>query len=418
MLQPLNHQSIQQTSLNKGQLARAHIAASPTLYQTSPHFGNRFHALSRSIFQPVAESYLIGFTVQDVFGLWFPRIWNSLERGRIHYNPKHDPDAAKRSAASPMDQKRYALQQNLKGLNWWNGFEETAREVQSGPGYLLVQSIFVAAATAWCLGGRSLMMSVKNLDTYTSHLNHVLQTMGTPKSSTQIVSKLVHQMTGNLEGDRVSKLAISPNMSRAERQMLTKSEQHLQQWLGTHFKNNAGVTFADAFKQWKKQYLQVLNAKSGLAKKSSALNPIEKVFEELVVQWNGTVKGVTNPTKMTLFELPKVASAIPGKVLQSSMDAHQFLLNMEKFSTTIPAVLKNLAGNKPVMTVLNTLRNSSVTNKFWVCVIATLLGGLNHFYVSAVAQSVKRKYPANRLIPLPQSSVRHVSETTGGATLA
>ena len=393
------------------QLPRVHITS--PLLSSPAHFGSTLHTLSRAIFQPVTESYLIGFTVQDVIGLWFPRIFNSLERGRIRYNPAQDPDTSKRTES---EQRNHAIKETIKGLNWWNGFEETAREVQSGPGYLLAQSIFVGIATSYWLGRRGLMMSVKNLDTYSCHLAQVLlskqinlNSLNNSNSQRQILDKLLKQMTSQLKLNKHAELAIPAVLSPAEQKMLTNSEQILQSWLSKHFTQATPVRIYDALNTWQKQYLNTLASPLKLAEKSKKLAPLEKVFEELVSQWNTKVKGITNPTQLLAFDLPKLPSIIPNKTIQSTIEARPFLVNLEKFTTVIPTILKDLKPtSQSVRSVINNFRNTSVVNKFWVCIIATILGCLNHFYVSAIAQSVKRKYPANRLIPLPQNNmVKH-----------
>jgi hypothetical protein len=122
-------------------IARRHPIEHAPGAKASPSFG-RLSLIAEKFFQPVTENYLWGFMAQDVLGLWIPRIYSSLERGRIPYDRRKD---TKYGTRTPQDQKRFEWWRTIKGLNYWNGWEETAREIQNGPG------IFTPAPPYGCL---------------------------------------------------------------------------------------------------------------------------------------------------------------------------------------------------------------------------------------------------------------------------
>jgi hypothetical protein len=94
-------------------------------------------------FENIHENYLANFVATDVGGIWLARITTSLVTGRVPYDPRQDPEA--QNLSMPHQVARYTLK-NIQGLNWINFWEETKREIASGPGVLMASALTFLAA--------------------------------------------------------------------------------------------------------------------------------------------------------------------------------------------------------------------------------------------------------------------------------
>lgn len=95
------------------------------------------------LFEKISEVFLWGFLASDMVSMWVPRITTSLATGAIPYDPRQDPEA--QNLPFPQQIGRYA-RKNVQGLNWINLWEETKRELASGPGTLMVGALLFLAA--------------------------------------------------------------------------------------------------------------------------------------------------------------------------------------------------------------------------------------------------------------------------------
>lgn len=93
---------------------------------------------SVNTFQNITEVFLWGFMAQDMVAMWLPRVWTSLQVGKQPYDPNQDPQMKDKPFGH---QAKAWLANNWKGLNWVNFFEETKREVATGPGLLAVPAL-------------------------------------------------------------------------------------------------------------------------------------------------------------------------------------------------------------------------------------------------------------------------------------
>jgi hypothetical protein len=118
----------------------------PEPYSGSPATAVRFGGgikqslLNGSVntFQNITEVFLYGFLAQDMLAMWLPRVWSSLQVGKHSYDPNQDPKMKDKPFGAHM---KAWLTANWKGLNWVNFFEETKREVATGPGLLAVPAL-------------------------------------------------------------------------------------------------------------------------------------------------------------------------------------------------------------------------------------------------------------------------------------
>jgi hypothetical protein len=94
-------------------------------------------------FQKLTEVFLWSYIGVDLTCLWIPRITNSLLTGAVPYDPRQDPKA--KDLPFPKQAARWASG-NIEGLNWKNLYEETKREIASGPGILAIPAlVFIGA---------------------------------------------------------------------------------------------------------------------------------------------------------------------------------------------------------------------------------------------------------------------------------
>lgn len=378
-------------------------------------FGN-MSAVAQLFFQPITENYLWGFMAQDVLGLWLPRIWTSLERGRIPYDESKDPRAPYRSRSA---QRRHAWMKTIHGLNYWNGWEETAREVQNGPGIFIGQGFMYAGAAAWMMGKRGLLIGYDDLKQYFGQLGQVL----TPEMATQLAKKspqmahrtltqqyLTHVLQGHFgaPAQRAQQiLELAKPMSQADISLLSKSEQGLYHWLKKQFPTDvakSSLNYDKVLKKWTQLYSQLTTKGYSQRQLAPHLPKLENIFEELVCHYNTTVKKVVDPTQLDHFVLPKLPKL--DKAVTTS--ARGFLNTLEKFVTVMSETLRLgrqynalSTANASVPKLLNYLERHLILKKFPLSVIATMIGSTVVTYTAILSQSPKRKYPANRLIPIP-----------------
>lgn len=142
-------------SLSVTPLAALSATTTPQTFSgEAPHFGGSFgkrlvNDVLLPTFENINENYISGFVATDVGGIWLARIATSLVTGRIPYNPQQDPEA--QNLSLPHQVARYTIK-NLQGLNWINFWEETKREIASGPGVLMASGLTFLAARHWLKG--------------------------------------------------------------------------------------------------------------------------------------------------------------------------------------------------------------------------------------------------------------------------
>jgi hypothetical protein len=138
---------------------------------SAPKFGNGVITLGQSLqfnpvtqlirrasilsFQQIVETFLWAFLAQDFFALWIPRIFRSLSRGSIPYDPKQDPAT---QTMSGLQRWVKTKTEQIKRLNLVNGWEETKRELATGPMMLIVPTLFFMWARR-TMGKRAIELS-------------------------------------------------------------------------------------------------------------------------------------------------------------------------------------------------------------------------------------------------------------------
>jgi hypothetical protein len=347
---------------------------------------------------------------QDVIALWIPRIITSLERGRIHYNPDKDPKAGTRTSTG---QKAYQLKESIKGLNWWNGWEETGREFQSGPGFMLLNCLVFLVGCRTLAGKRGILIAYPQLKQFFAELGKstsgdlLKQLAKLPYNQQQkkVLQSFIGQITQHhFDAPTLEKMiSITPINNKSAQALVSKGEKQFFQWLNK-IKGPSGnqqISVQQAFDSWVSHYTTIASKGLTNAQLNKALKPLEENFNELIYWTNVNSKNIIDPNLLTQMQL---TPSIKNGVKQAqSVCSKGFTEAIEKFSSTVDDLLKttpkNLtpeSWNKHLQTTLEKM----ISYKMPLSIIATLLGGLNHFYVSSVTQVKNRQYPANRLIRL------------------
>jgi hypothetical protein len=104
----------------------------------SVKFGGALLNGSVNTFQNITEVFLWSFLAQDMIAMWLPRVWTSLQEGKVPYDPGQDPAVKNKPFR---EQVGAWLSGNWKGLNWVNFYEGTKREIATGPGLLAVPAV-------------------------------------------------------------------------------------------------------------------------------------------------------------------------------------------------------------------------------------------------------------------------------------
>jgi len=119
-------------------------------------------------FQKLTEVFLWSFLGVDLLCLWVPRITNSLVTGAIPYDSRQDPSA--QNLSFPRLAGRW-VDRNFMGLNWRNLYEESKREIGSGPGTLAIPAV-VFLGVRHVLNKRHMELSYHSIEGLCQGLEH------------------------------------------------------------------------------------------------------------------------------------------------------------------------------------------------------------------------------------------------------
>jgi len=232
-----------------------HFGASPAKFVTSPNFMQQVQLQSGNVlakvFRPVSEVFLVGIMVGDFFGFWVPRVGNALKRGAFDYNPNTDPVLATKK--TPWQRKQYIFWQRVKRLNWRNAFEETMREIASGPALFLFPTLVFSIATK-LYGKSSIELSTPMLKQFAAALEaqpgdgafkdrmktflngflgdeafHNTAIEGTQETYGQFFKHWTNDFVDTVDGAKLARM--NGSFNRAQRKAYREKLTHLQQQL-------------------------------------------------------------------------------------------------------------------------------------------------------------------------------------------
>ncbi len=438
-----------------------------TVKLSNPKFSG-FSDGAASIFGPVTEQYIFGFFAQDVVALWIPRIINALRRGRNEYNPNEDPNLRK---GHPLQQKLHALYMNIKGLNYPNCREETFREVETGPGLIIVQSA-IAFGLAAKLGTKwALMMGHHQLKGYAEALKQTINNLpemlraeiGSSKDPSKVVTQFIKDHLINEPGEtswhfdgNVDLLKKPIDLSGLIDSLATKKpvwyKKLLHQLSPKRFKLPENKSYQEILTQFVKRpdvygpnadlsqitYRQLLEKWAELwpqgVRFSKQSEELEEVFKTLIKVFNlkvlnqGPVEDL--PLATLGHALRQVKKNEAEKWVADNLkpelaikDAEGFLENLRKFTGFVSeAVEKSFAkygdqGWVEGLTnngIIEKLTHTLLATKFLYGVAATLAAGFLVVWVSAMAQS-GRAYPANRNLKLGEADAEEGITSSEGS---
>lgn len=373
----------------------------------------RITYLTERIFKPITEDYFWGFLARDILGLWAPRIVNSLHRGRVPYNPQSDPLYGKREK---LEQWIHEKREGIRGLNYWNAWEETAREIQSGPGWMIAHSILFGVSMLQMKGKRALMMSH-------NELKHFFGLLGLALPQKDL--EQFHRLPPSIQRERMLKAflkkALNPNfevayhyalsadkIAQLKNRFASPAEKSFANWVQSEFGRQLrteSVRYGDILNAWIEDYTKLFRKPASQKAYLPKLLKLEMIFEELVDQINTRAKPHLAPADVSAL---RIQSALNPKETVR-MTAQSFLSAMNKFATGLGEISKRIHPTQILdrasfQGVLEASRRDIVQRKFVLSPLATILGCVLAFYVAAISQNKKRVYPANRLIPLPNHS--------------
>lgn len=398
-------------SLNK------HAAETQRRARRELHFAGGVETLA-NVFQPITEQFVYGFIAQDVIALWVPRIINALRRGREPYNPAEDPSVR---AERPFQQWLHSIYMNAKGLNYTNATEETLREVETGPGLLIAQSVLYGAATAFMLGKLALVMGYSDLkafkNTYVNMLKapdmpNLLATSSTMKRAA-FERNILHRFMAGLLMDGHFKSGLREKLPIEHITNGTQDDKALIQLLQKAFPDRelTRLTYKDVLGAWSTKWSELIVkphkfADKGYLKHSDEL---ESVLNRLVYWFNdnaGNLRQGVKPAKLNIMHVPQLGQ-------HSETSVSHFVENSRKFATFIRDSIgmtrkKALNGaisgtgaslQKSLIQASEKLLKSSAISKMGLSLLATVFAGITVITVSAMAQRGKT-YPANRNLML------------------
>lgn len=372
-------------------------------------FGNVTDGMAR-MFKPITEQFVYGFFAQDVVALWIPRIINALRRGRIPYNPQEDPAIREKK---PLQQWLHSIYMNTKGLNYSNATEETLREVETGPGLLVAQSILYGLAATALFGKLAIMMGQQDLKDYKGafvksvsapHMTTLLNGYRTAHPRV-LEQKVMQQFMEDLLLKGHFKTGLSKTIALQSLLKGSAEDKALFRMLKAAFPGKTEVTYKDALKLWINRWVKMDNRQVRYALQAS--NEMETMFKRIALWFNDDALKITNPAKLNILNVPMLKHHP-----QTSVD--HLLENVRKFrffaSETVGRargqmsaglVAKGWGENLQTFikdTSEKMMRRISV-NKFGLGLAATILAGVTVIWVSAIAQRGKA-YPANRTLAL------------------
>lgn len=377
-------------------------------------------------FQLITESFMWNFFVQDFFSLWVPRVSSALRRGRDKYNPETDPKFQK---GKPLRQWMRHLYKNVAGLNYKNSWEETLREVETGPGIFVFPAAIVGWSASKLWGKHGAVLSTTDLKDYQAALTRTLKSPELLKAgilqagtSAQQVEKgiLKHfledmllkgkshflQQEGLLREIGVNAAADLPDVDKTlVKYLKTIAPQKLP----------GKVTYQEALTHWIHQWAETLPTKNWKWFNDPYVLKLEEmntVFDRLVFYFNDKVLKIKNPEK-----LAELTVNMPAGVVQEKTAAKHFLENLRKFKTYIMDVnrmahqhVQGPAATGWTQRLKTALLEASevvyakaAKNKLLAMTASVFITGIALICISAIAQHDKA-YPANRKVKLEDLS--------------
>lgn len=424
------------------------------MHQSEVKFG-MFADRMATVFQPITEQFVWQFLTNDVLALWLPRIGNALRRGRNVYDIKKETDPEVRDM-SPQQQLLYHWYMNAKGLNYKNAFEETMREVETGPVIFAAPSVLIALATmlspVFKMGKLALMMSRNDLHYFHGSFAHFLKEQSGPiVSEEKVLQDYVRKLLGKHFDEHAEHVIpanfyrghepdapltallkrISPKRYNIISEVVAKHGKITDQFLADSLRNThpdrVPIKFAEVLDKWTHDWAHLKAPKWSWKKPfhsfKSRMNYNFRVDEyrasldRIVFWYNDCVTRMgQDSSKLTWVNLKTpVELGLKSEILKPSgkhtgMHAGVLYENLRKFRTFVHEAL-HLEGNAnrlangnllaaDVLPVAEGIFKRVIKGKLFYSILATGLASFCVISVSAIAQRSKI-YPANRNIIIP-----------------
>ncbi|MBY0450804.1 MAG: hypothetical protein K2X01_09300 [Cyanobacteria bacterium] len=391
----VSHRQLSTPPAPKALLSRqaraAQVATAQVAHVPSVQFGGAITNISRrlgdvaannleKVFQNIVEIFLWAFIAQDVVSMWVPRIEVSLTRGRVHYDPTTDPS---NQGLTPRQQMAKSLVKNIKGLNWPNLYEETMREVATGPGVLMVPTVIYSIARR-TFGKQASEMGYQPLSkmahTFMDHLKGADSKKLTQKHAyTQSVQSFVRNLFQDTEFEK-AKLASGQS-----------GKAFLDNWSGRWAEQLFNNDHSTRDKALGELSHELTTAVEGFNRKHPRMAELLKTQTDVTV------------TKVRLFKRAAAEKAGKAAVFKPSVDfikAGDLTGYLTKFNDFMRTVYEEKVGKHvgdQFAALANKIYHRLTVRKAIMGLSATLLTGIYLTYLVKLTQH-NDSYVANRLL--------------------
>lgn len=341
------------------------------------------------IFQKITEVYVVSFLAMDVIGLWAPRIWTSAKTGRIAYDPSKDPEAKDKPFG---EQVKLWIKGNIKGLNWPNLEEETAREAATGPGLLVIPSVMYAFAGR-ALGRTGIHLRHEALNGFCNGFAEHVSASNLAQAGKGL-SQADYRRT---MGDYISSLFKDTEMRKA----------HMP---------DGGGTYGEFLDQWSQRWANAMNLDTSKVARKEQEKTLAKLGDELqekiiafnqehrlqTYQMDGKTIGAKASDSM-IHRVDHIWGSYAGKGPLQQMPMRDLLSDLSKWTDVSRGIYKTqneklaAAADAKLPEVIEFVRRKVVSHKTLFSVSATVLGAMYLFQLVFWTQRHK-SYQATRLL--------------------
>lgn len=343
------------------------------------------------IFRPVLENIIVGIMVVDVFAMWVPRVFGALTRGAFNYSPKTDPQAQGKTG---WDLKKHVFKKRIDGLNWINAFEETMREVASGPALFVWPTlIFMAARRGAAKTG--IELSYGPLTKLTDTLAHTLEQQGAKASDKSLKGALKQTIMG-LFGDETMLKTKMPEHGKTYGEHLTQWTDRLVEafWKQNPARSKplSASAYESTLEHLKKDLCQTIEGYNRLHHAESRFYNYDKTL----VKWLNRLDSKGLKKTIELDKEGKLPMIAAGKLVEHLDKWKDFLHQVDHVHMKAPS--------KPLVPIMEGLRQTLTIKKAALSLGTIGFTLLFLFRLVYWAQS-HNNYEANRLIPLDELQI-------------
>lgn len=346
-----------------------------------------------SIFQRISEVFVWSFLAQDTIAVWVPRIGISLKVGSKPYDPQQDPENKKLPPGRLMLKTLY---KRAKGLNWPNFAEETWREICTGPGMLIVPTLFFMLARNALLLKEALTLSKGDLLAFKEMLKQAMTHSDLATRDAFTEEKMKHAITGvvrDLISDPELKQATHKEIPALKEMGFDHFHDFMQdraaKWVDQLYREPSRPSFFQSLKR---------DLKSMSKHYRSPYQGIMDDIDRIVRDYNRDHRPLKIREGMATADSVFNPSGSPEQVKKLFERFQEFHPFLHATRTTIP----KYADAPPA--IADKIYNRAISRKLWLSLSAMGLNAAFLFMLVKKTQS-HNAYPATRLLKEPSKDV-------------